>query len=69
MSAITTTTAPLTFGIPMATPPGAYLVHAQVGSDDPLKSFVRLDVVNAAKKGQIAGSILTVDAQQSVHDA
>lgn len=52
-----------TFGVPTATPPGTYLLYAQIGSDAaPTKSFVMLNVVNAADKGQVAGSILTVDA-------
>jgi hypothetical protein len=52
--------------VPTATPPGTYLFHAQIGSDaSPARSFVTLDVVNAATKGQIAGSIMSVDAGSS----
>jgi hypothetical protein len=50
-----------TFGVPEATPPGDYLLYAQLG-DNVTKSYVTLTVVNAASKGQIAGSILTVDS-------
>ena len=49
------------FGVPEATPPGDYLLYAQLG-DNVTKSYVTLTVVNAASKGQIAGSILTVDS-------
>ena len=55
-----------TFGVPKATAPGTYLFYAQIGTDaSPTKSFVTLNVVNAANKGQIGGSIMTVDAGSS----
>jgi hypothetical protein len=50
-----------TFGVPEATPPGTYLLDAELG-DSVTESYVTLTVVNAASKGQIAGSILTVDS-------
>ena len=50
-----------TFGVPEATAPGIYLLDAELG-DNVTKSYVTLTVVNAASKGQIAGSILTVDS-------
>ena len=56
-------TATWTFGVPQATLPGAYLLYAQTGPDGAAsKSFVGLNVVNTANKGQIAGSVMTVDA-------
>jgi hypothetical protein len=50
-----------TFGVPEATPPGTYLLDAELG-DSVTKSYATITVVNAASKGQIAGSILTVDS-------
>ena len=49
-----------TFGVPEATPPGTYLLHAAL--DNVTESYATITVVNAASKGQIAGSILTVDS-------
>jgi hypothetical protein len=50
-----------TFGVPEGTAPGNYLFHAQLGETATM-SFLTLTVVNAASKGQISGSILTVDS-------
>lgn len=50
-----------TFGVPEATPPGTYLLDAELG-DNVTESYATITVVNAASKGQIAGSILTVDS-------
>ena len=49
------------FGVPEATPPGTYLLNAELG-DSVTKSYATITVVNAASKGQIAGSFLTVDS-------
>jgi hypothetical protein len=50
-----------TFGVPEATPPGTYLLHAELG-DNITMSYATITVVNAASKGQLAGFILTVDS-------
>ena len=50
-----------TFGVPEATPPGTYLLYAELG-DNVTESYATITVVNAASKGQISGSIITVDS-------
>jgi hypothetical protein len=51
------------FGVPAGTPPGTYMLNAQLGNDSSMpKSYVFFNVANVSSRGQVAGSILTVDS-------
>jgi major membrane immunogen (membrane-anchored lipoprotein) len=54
------------FGVPAGTPPGTYVLDAELGNDSTMpRSYVFFDVSNTPSRGQIAGAILTVDSGSS----